>query len=178
MSRVDEKFAELRAAGQKAFMPFITAGDPSVEATVAIAAEVERRGASIIELGVPYTDPVADGPVIQESYTRALSGGTTPGDAFRAVELMRGAGVKIPVCLMVSYTLVWRGGVEQFADRARSVGVDGLIIPDLPVEGAAQLGPVLADRDLSQILLVAPTTPPQRRQTIPAYVPQSSQKNN
>ncbi|MDK1031174.1 MAG: tryptophan synthase subunit alpha [Planctomycetia bacterium] len=169
MNRVDKKFEHLRAEGAKAFIPFITAGDPSAEATVAIVHEVARCGASIIELGVPYSDPIADGPVIQASYSRALAHGTTPGDVFRMVEEIRASGVDLPVCLMVSYSLVWRCGVEGFAERASGAGVDGLIIPDLPVDEAEDVGPVLAGQGLSQVLLVAPTTTRERRKMIVSH---------
>jgi tryptophan synthase alpha chain len=170
VNRIDAAFARLRQEGRKAFMPFVTAGDPTLDATAAILRELERRGAAdLVELGVPYSDPLADGPVIQASYQRALGGGAAPPAILDALGGLRADGLALPVCLMISYSLVFRAGVEAFVERAARAGADGLIVPDLPVDEAEDLGRVLKGRGLKQVLLVAPTTPPDRRRIILAH---------
>jgi tryptophan synthase alpha chain len=145
-------------------MPFVAAGDPGLEATGAILRELAARGAAdLVELGVPYSDPIADGPTIQASYQRALGGGSRPGAILDLVAGLRREGLELPIALMVSYSLVYRPGPEAFIERAESAGVDGLIVPDLPVDEAEDLGRLLAGVNLSQVLLVTPTTPPARR---------------
>lgn len=167
MNRVDAVFRRLRTEGRKAFMPFIPAGDPALAATAAVLKTLESSGvADVVELGVPFSDPVADGPVIQSSFHRALVAGTTPQGVFDMLADLRGQGFGLPVCLMVSYSLVYRPGVEVFVERASAAGADGLIVPDLPVDEAEPLGEALAARDMSHVLLIAPTTPPARRKKI------------
>ena len=170
MNRIDSTFARLRQEGRKAFMPFITAGDPTLDATAAILRELERRGtADLVELGVPYSDPLADGPTIQASYHRALENHAAPPAILDAVSRLRADGLTLPLCLMVSYSLVFRAGVEPFVQRAAKAGADGFIVPDLPVDEAEGMGRVLARSGLKQVLLVAPTTPPDRRRIILAH---------
>ena len=167
MNRIAAAFQRLRETKHKAFMPFLAAGDPSLGATAAILKELaERRAADLVELGLPYSDPVADGPTIQAGYTRALAAGVTPGAVFDMLARLRADGFDLPVCLMTSYSLVYRPGVEEFVARAADAGADGLIVPDLPVDEAGALGELLAARDLAHVLLVAPTTPPDRLQRI------------
>jgi len=170
MNRVDATFERLRQEGRKAFMPFVTAGDPTLEVTAAVLRELERRGAAdLVELGLPYSDPLADGPVIQASYQRALGAGVTPGASLDMLKRLRDEGLTLPVCLMVSYSLVYRAGVEGFVERAAAAGADGLIVPDLPVEEAEEMGRAAARRGLKQVRLVTPTTPPDRRRIILAH---------
>jgi tryptophan synthase alpha chain len=167
VNRIDAVFRTLAAAGRKAFMPFIAAGDPSLDATAAILRTLEDRGAAdLIELGVPFSDPVADGPVIQDSYQRAIAAGVTPQKILDMVGKLRAGGLTIPICLMVSYSLVFRPGLAEFAGRAAAAGIDGLIVPDLPVDESEPLAAALAARGIAQILLIAPTTPPERRAKI------------
>ncbi len=161
MPAIDDLFNELRAQNQKALMPFVTAGDPDVEFTAAVLEEIVGRGAHLCEVGIPYSDPIADGPVIQASYTRALEkkvkldsilkmlGRTTPK-------------LNAPVVTMVSYAIVYRHGLETYCDDVRASGVDGLIVPDLPVEESPQLAKICAAHGLSLIQLVTPTTPRER----------------
>jgi tryptophan synthase alpha chain len=171
VNRIDAAFKRLRETGRKAFMPFLSAGDPTLDATAAILKELEARGAAdLVELGLPYSDPVADGPTIQASYTRALEAGVTPGAVLDRVAGLRAEGFNLPLCLMTSYSLVYRPGVEAFVNRAAEAGIDGLIVPDLPVDEAGPLGELLAARDLSHALLVAPTTPDERLKRILAHV--------
>jgi tryptophan synthase alpha chain len=161
MSRIDTAFQELRAAKRKAFIPFITAGDPDLNATRDIALELAKRGANLIEIGFPYSDPIADGPVIQASYTRALECGIKLADIFGTVhDISR--SISTPLIGMVCYSLVYRHGPEKFVIDAATAGLSGLIVPDLPVDEAQLLSTQARSRDLSLILLTTPLTPPER----------------
>ena len=163
MNRIDRLFAKLRAEGKKALMPFLTAGDPDLDTTLALILEMLVRGADMVELGIPYSDPIADGPVIAASYSRALANGIKLPAIFDAVEtLRRDARIDAPIVTMVSYAIVHRHGVAKYLDRASACGVDGLIVPDLPVEEAADLCRLASERNLSLIQLVTPTTPRER----------------
>ena len=164
-NRVVQKFAELRARGQAAFMPFLTAGDPDYETTRAIILELEKRGADLIELGIPYSDPVADGPIIQASFARALSGGATVQQAFAMLRALRKKS-QIPVLTMVSYSIVHRLGSARFVADASAAGADGAIIPDLPVDEAAEVIESARAKDFCTVFLAAPTTTPERRRLI------------
>jgi tryptophan synthase alpha chain len=146
-------------------MPFITAGDPDLETTAALLREAAARGAALVELGLPYSDPVADGPTIQASYTRALAGGAQLDDVFAMVERVR-ADCPLPIAAMGSFTLVTRRGLQRFLDDAQRCGIDGLIVPDLPLEEYADLARAAEQRDLAHILLAAPTTPWERAERI------------
>ncbi len=154
---IDSLFQRLRAEGRKAFMPFVTAGDPDVATTVAVARTLAESGADLIEIGFPYSDPIADGPVIQASYTRALAGGLRLDDVFRCIREMK--GYQRPLAGMVSFSLIHRRGPETFARLAREAGLSGLIVPDLPVEESEALAGIAAGADLKLIQLVTPTTP-------------------
>ena len=148
-------------------MPFLTAGDPSFDATAAILRELARRGAAdLVELGIPFSDPLADGPVIQASFQRALDAHARPAAAFEMMARLRAEGVNLPVCMMVSYSLVFKAGPEAFAARAAKAGIDGFIVPDLPVDEGEAFGQVLARLGLKQVLLVTPATTPARRKLI------------
>lgn len=162
MNRIDSLFARLRTENRRALMPFITAGDPDLETTSALIVEMLKRGADMVELGVPYSDPIADGPVIAASYARALNKGVKLARIFEAVKGLRADRVSAPIVTMVSYAIVHRHGVTAYLDRASASGVDGLIVPDLPVEEAAELCKLATERDLCLIQLVTPTTPRER----------------
>lgn len=166
MNRIDTLFARLRAEGQRALMPFITAGDPDLDATAAIVREVLRRGAHLIELGIPYSDPVADGPVIAASYTRALDGGVKLRAILEMVRSLRSSppesAVTAPLVTMVSYAIVHRHGTDRYVAEAADAGIDGLIVPDLPVEEAGRLFQLAGARNLSLIQLITPRTPRDR----------------
>ncbi|MEX0939067.1 MAG: tryptophan synthase subunit alpha [Pirellulales bacterium] len=161
MSAIDQLFQRLRAAGEKALMPFITAGDPDLDFTAAVLQELVARGASMCELGIPYSDPIADGPVIQASYTRALA------HKIRLADILGMLGgvtpqLDAPVVTMVSYAIVLRHGLERYVADAHAAGAAGAIVPDLPVEEANELAAVCRRADFSLIQLVTPTTPPER----------------
>ncbi len=164
MNPIDAVFQKLRSAGKKAFIPFVTAGDPDLRTTLRLIAELGRRGAALIEIGFPYSDPIADGSVIQASYTRALDGGVRIDDIFTAVASLRSRPV--PLVAMVSYSLVHRRGPARFVAEAQAAGFSGAIVPDLPVDEAAELAKTAADANFKLVLLVTPTTPRERAQRI------------
>jgi len=170
MNPIDQLFTRLKAAGKKAFIPFLTAGDPDLDTTAKLVRAVGERGASLIEIGFPYSDPIADGSVIQASYTRALSRGLTVDAIFDAVRKLAltpspspgGRGEPVPLVGMVSYSLVHHRGPERFVTDAKAAGFAGAIVPDLPVDEAEELAKIAAKHDFKLILLVTPTTPRDR----------------
>jgi tryptophan synthase alpha chain len=149
--------------GAKTLVPFITAGYPDAAVTGELLWEFQRLGVRVCELGVPYSDPVADGPVIQNSYTHALAGGVSAGGIFDTVAAFRARGGEMAVALMVTYSIVYRHGVEAYVRSCAKAGVDGLIIPDLPLDEAAAIEQCAASAGLAVVMLIAPTTPPQRQ---------------
>ncbi len=157
MSAVDEVFAALKRRGGRALVPFITAGDPDLEFTAQVLQVLDRSGASVIELGVPYSDPIADGPVIQSSYTRALQRGVKLA---QILDLLRHIQPKLsaPVVLMVSYAIVYRRGLEEFVHQAQAAGAAGAIVPDLLIEESEPLRRICTQADFSLVQLVTPTT--------------------
>ena len=152
MSRISEAFSD-----GKAFIPFITCGDPSLEITEQIVIEMEKAGANLIELGIPFSDPTAEGPVIQEANVRALAGGVTTDKIFDMVARLRKT-VKIPMVFMTYANVLFSYGVERFAARAKEVGMDGVILPDVPYEEKEEFSTVLGRYDLDMISLIAPTS--------------------
>ncbi|MDY7009800.1 MAG: tryptophan synthase subunit alpha, partial [Planctomycetota bacterium] len=153
-------------------MPFLTAGYPNLETTEALLKDFEARGVRIVELGIPFSDPIADGPTIQASYTDALSGGVSSGKIFDMVRSYRkssasrdrkGAGNGLALVAMVSYSIVFKHGDKSYLGAAADAGFDGIIIPDLPLEEAAELEPLAGAAGLANVMLIAPTTPPDRR---------------
>lgn len=161
MNRIDKKFADLRAEGKKAFIPFITAGDPTMEITVSLVEKLESVGADIIELGVPFSDPVADGPSIQRSSLRSLEHGTSLGDVMATVSKLR-EQTQIPIAFLTYYNLIFKYGIEKFVQDAVKSGVDGAVIADLPPDEGANLIAAARDRDFATIFLTAPTSTPER----------------
>jgi tryptophan synthase alpha chain len=161
MSQIDSLFAQLRSAGKKAFMPFITAGDPDLEFTAAVLRELAARGSHLCELGIPYSDPIADGPVIQASYTRALD---RKVKLAQILEMLGGVAPKIsaPVVTMVSYAIILRHGLAKYVEDAQKAGAAGAIVPDLPADEATELSQICKKADFSLEQLVTPTTPRDR----------------
>ena len=161
MSAIDKTFERLRSENRKAFVPFVTAGDPSLEFTGKVVRELARRGASICEVGIPYSDPIADGPVIQASYTRALDRKIKVGDILDHINDWT-SEVETPIVTMVSYAIIHRIGLEEYVARAKDAGVAGAIVPDLLVDEAEQFSQICNREDFSLIQLVTPTTPQER----------------
>lgn len=161
MSAIDTLFTQLRQTGRKALMPFVTAGDPDLDFTAAVIRELVARGSSLCEVGIPYSDPIADGPIIQASYTRALDRHVTLSGILETLGCLTPT-IAAPVVTMVSYAIVYRRGPEHYAADAKAAGVAGLIVPDLPAEEATELATVCRREDLSLVQLITPTTPRDR----------------
>lgn len=161
MNRIDKAFENLRKNNQKALINFITAGDPDLKITEALVIEMEKKGADIIELGVPFSDPLADGPTIQRASLRALEKNTSLKDIIKLVVNIRKSS-EIPLVIMSSYNPILRYGEERFVKDSVKAGLDGVIIPDLPPEEGEILMKVAEGEGLNVILLVAPTTPSER----------------
>lgn len=161
MSVIDTVFGQLRQQKRSAFMPFITAGDPDLDFTADVLHALAGQSADLIEIGIPYSDPIADGPVIQASYTRAFDRGIRVRDIFRMLEQVT-QDITIPVVTMVSYAIILRHGPREYVEAAQAAGVAGAIVPDLPVDEAEGLATLCHETDFSLIQLVAPTTPRDR----------------
>jgi len=162
-NRIDRKFRELKARGQKAFVAYITAGDPSPETTPSLVWALERAGADVVELGVPFSDPLADGVVNQLSAQRALEAGTTTPRVLEIIQAIRTQS-QIPIVLYTYFNLIYAFGIERFCLQAHQAGADGLLVLDLPPEESQgnDVGSRLGDGSLRRISLVAPTSPAER----------------
>jgi tryptophan synthase alpha chain len=161
-SKLDHAFSQLRQRGEKALIAYVMAGDPSLQETEQLVVELEQAGADIVELGVPFSDPIADGPVIQQAAERALRSGTSLRAILSMVVRLR-ARTKIPLVLMAYYNTVHAFGPEQFCHEAAQAGVDGLILPDMPPDEAGPLKGPAAAAGLPLIFLLAPTSTEARR---------------
>ncbi len=157
MNRIDAKFKELKEKGVPAFIPFITAGDPDLNATKELILEFDRRGADMIELGVPYSDPIADGPVIQSSYYRALSSGIKLSNILDLIRDVRKES-EIPIVSMISQSILFKYGHREFDKKAVNAGLDGATIPDLPIEEAENIIEAGEVEDFKVACFIAPTT--------------------
>jgi tryptophan synthase alpha chain len=158
VSRIAQRFAELQRAGRAAFIPFITAGDPDAEKSFAILEKLPKAGADLIELGVPFSDPMADGPAIQASSLRALEAGMTVSGVLEMVRRFRTKDDRTPIILMGYFNPIHHYGLERFVADAASAGVDGLITVDLPPEEDEVLRLPAADIGLDIIRLATPTS--------------------
>jgi tryptophan synthase alpha chain len=161
-SRLDRTFAQLRQNGEKALIAYVMAGDPSLQETERLVLELEKAGADIIELGVPFSDPIADGPVIQQAAERALRSKTSLRTILPMVARLR-ANTQIPLVLMAYYNNIHAFGPERFCHEAAQAGVDGLIVPDMPPDEAGPLRGPAAAAGLQLIFLLAPTSTSERR---------------
>ena len=161
MTRIGERFTRLRKEGRKAFVAFLTAGDPSLDRTVAVAAELDQAGVDVLELGVPFSDPLADGPVIQRSSERALERGTTLSTVLEAVRRIR-RKTELPLLLFSYYNPLLRHGLARLAAEAREAGVDGVLVTDLPPEEAGPWLEAARPCALDTVFLAAPTSPDDR----------------
>ncbi len=164
-NRIDDAMAKLRSSGSRALIPFISAGDPSLGITEELVLAFDAAGADVVELGVPFSDPIADGPSIQRSSERALETGAGLAGILECVERVRRTS-DIPIVLMTYYNPAYRYGVREFCAAASAAGVDGLIVPDLPPEEADELLPPAREHGLATIFLVAPTSTPERMRLI------------
>jgi tryptophan synthase alpha chain len=164
-SRLDATFAALRARRERALVPYFTVGDPSIAATRQLVVEVARRGADVIELGIPFSDPLADGPVIQRATQRALAAGVTLPRVLEMVREMRGE-VSVPLVFLTYYNPILAFGLKAFCRTAVEAGVDGVIVADLPPEEAAPLQAEAEPAGLDLVHLVAPTSTPERMRRI------------
>jgi tryptophan synthase alpha chain len=162
VNRIDATFARLRAAGRTALIPYVTAGDPSPAATVPLLNALVAAGADVIELGVPFSDPMADGPVIQRASERALAQGVGLGIVLGMVTEFRRANTATPIVLMGYANPIEAMGITAFADRASKAGVDGVIVVDYPPEEAHEFADCLDMRGIAPIFLLSPTTPEAR----------------
>lgn len=165
MNRIEALFKELSKTGRKALMPYITAGFPDLATTAAIIEQLPKSGANMLELGIPFSDPIADGPVIQESFTQALSKGIKSEQIFEMIADVR-KRVEIPIAAMVSYSIVNKLGPAEYVKCCLDAGIDGLIIPDLPLEETQAVKGLISQAGLSGIMLIAPSTPPERQNEI------------
>jgi tryptophan synthase alpha chain len=157
MSKIDIRFNELREQGRKAFIPFITGGDPNIEFTKKILKCLDEWGCTIGEVGIPYSDPIADGPVIQASYQRALDRKIKLDSIFKAASELK-SQLTMPLVTMVSYSIIHRRGLQKYVTDAKSAGFAGAIVPDLLVEESQQLSEICRAEDFNLIQLVTPTT--------------------
>ncbi|MEZ5940657.1 MAG: tryptophan synthase subunit alpha [Planctomycetaceae bacterium] len=164
-TRIQQTFETLKSNGQMAFMPFVTAGDPDMTGTQKLISTLAATGVDLIEVGFPYSDPIADGPVIQSSYTRALNKKLTVHQIFDAVSELPTDELP-PLVAMVSYAIIFRIGPKVFVESARDAGFSGFIIPDLPGDEAEEMFSIVSEAGLDLIQLVAPTTPRERVRAI------------
>jgi tryptophan synthase alpha chain len=161
MGRISDRFARQRAEGRPAFVAFLTAGDPSLDRTVEAAVALDQAGADVLELGVPFSDPLADGPVIQRSSERALARGVTLSAVLDAVRRIRERS-ELPLLLFSYYNPLLQYGVGRLARDAKAAGVDGALVTDLPPEEAEEWIAAARAADLDTVFLASPTSPPER----------------
>jgi len=162
MSRIKQTFIELANQGRKGLIPFITAGDPSTEATLQLMHALVKGGADIIELGVPFSDPMADGPVIQRASERALKNGVGLSDVLQCVREFRESNISTPIVLMGYANPIERMGTEKFVTEAANAGVDGVLVVDYPPEESLEYAACMKKHGLDVIFLLAPTSTQQR----------------
>ena len=165
MNRIDQRFAQLRAAQQKGFVVYIGAGDPTLEATRQLALAFDKAGVDVLELGVPFSDPLADGLVNQLAAQRGLESGTTPKKVLETVTAIRRES-QVPIVLYIYFNLIHKQGLKYFIDDAAKAGVDGLLVLDLPPEESENYEALMAAAGLCNIYLIAPTTPEERMELI------------
>lgn len=161
LSRIDKKFDEVKKKGVSAFIPYICAGDPDLKISGRILLELQRSGADIIELGIPFSDPIADGPTIQKASLRSLNSGTTVKKIHKLLKSLKD-DIEVPLVVMTYYNPVLKYGIERFINDFKSVGVDGIIVPDLPPDEADDFIKISDNYDFDSIFLLSPTSNSQR----------------
>ena len=164
-SSIDRAFSKIRKEQRIALMPFLMAGDPDLNTTAGILLKLQEKGADMIELGIPYSDPLADGPIIQLAASRALSSGTSPDLVFEMLTTLKDK-LSIPIILFTYSNPLLNRGMEKFCDDALEAGVSGFVVPDLPLEEANRFSEIASSKGIDLILLVAPTTPQERMRKI------------
>lgn len=165
--RIGEKFKELKSRGEKAFIPFIMAGDPDLETTIRLVPELERSGSHIVELGIPFSDPVADGPTIQRAGARALRHGYSMADYLKAIEAIR-LQTGVPLLLFSYYNPIFRYGIDALTRDARLAGVDGILVTDITPEESEEYCACMEKHSLDPVFLAAPTSSAKRIEKIAA----------
>ncbi|MCW3490770.1 tryptophan synthase subunit alpha [Dethiobacter alkaliphilus] len=165
MNKLENKLEKIKASGQKALIPFLTAGDPDLSVTEKLMVTLAENGADVIELGIPYSDPLADGPVLQLAAGRALKAGTTTDGVLDLVKRFQNYN-DTPVVLLVYFNQIYRRGIERFCREAAQAGVSALVVPDLPFEEAAELDSAAQAAGLINIRFLAPTTTDERLEKI------------
>ena len=168
MTRIGRRFEALKSEGQKGFVAYITAGDPDMKTTPQLVLELDRQGVDVLELGIPFSDPLADGPVIQEASQRALAAGATLEGVLSVVADLR-LETEIPIVLFSYYNPIHRYGVERFVKRAVEVDVDGVLVLDLPPEEGSEYKKMMDANGLDTIFLMTPTTRDDRMKLIASY---------
>ena len=168
MNRIFRKFSTLKERGEGALIAYLTAGDPTLQHTPKIVQAIIRGGADIIELGIPFSDPIADGPIIQSAMTRALKSGTTPIAVLKMVKQIREES-DIPIVILTYYNPIFRMGLKRFFETAKLCGVDGVIVPDLPIEEASEYKEVAESNKIDTIFLATPSTTDDRLKMIIEY---------
>ncbi|MBL7156699.1 MAG: tryptophan synthase subunit alpha [Candidatus Omnitrophica bacterium] len=167
MNRIDKLFTKLKKQRKKAFIVYITAGDPDLKKTGKLVAELEKNGVDLVELGIPFSDPLADGPTIQRASQRAILSGANIKSILQMVHSVR-KKVKLPLVFMTYYNLVSHYGIKNFVKDSKNAGVDGVIVPDLPPEEAKELIGAAKKRDFATVFLAAPTSTKKRLKNIAA----------
>lgn len=167
MTRIDQKFETLRASGSKAFIPYVTAGDPDLATTTRLILALEKAGADVIELGVPFSDPIADGPVIQRATERALAHNVSLKDTLRVSEEVRRQS-QVPLLIMSYYNPLLRYGLERLARDAAKAGIDGILATDLTIEESGEFVEIMRGAGLNTAFLAAPTSTSDRIKKIAA----------
>jgi tryptophan synthase alpha chain len=165
----NKRFENIKNGSDSLFIPFLTAGDPAPNVTVELALSLQKKGAAVLELGIPYSDPLADGPVIQRASKRALAQGMSLEKAMDLVSVMRDKGLRIPVVIFTYYNLLLQLGTERFFELAEHNDIDGLLVPDLPFEESEELRQQCELHDVDFISLVAPTTSEKRLEQIVSH---------
>lgn len=166
MNRIDQKFEQLKKENKKALIPFITGGDGGLEVTEELVYTLIENGADLIEIGVPFSDPMAEGVVIQEASKRALDADTTMRDLFALVKKIRTVNAEIPILFMLYANSIFRFGKSEFFSLCNECGIDGVIVPDLPYEEQGEILPEAEKSGVYSILLVSPTSGEKRTETI------------
>lgn len=165
MNRLNQRFDQIHASGERVLVPYITAGYPDLATTMAILKQVNPENVGCFELGIPFSDPIADGPVIQTSFSRALDAGFKLSKLFEALAQEREA-IQVPLVAMISYSIVFRRDPGEFVRQARDAGLDGILVPDLALEEADELADICRQADVPLVMMAAPTTTEARRERI------------